>query len=109
MNGPGNIGQARKIHTPSLTEIGNALHLIAAIGGDNKGEVTQLLRDLKAAAEHNERLLRDVSAGLQRLSDLAKREAEVNRIQAETDEKIDKINAILAETEVIFAEELENG
>jgi dihydroorotate dehydrogenase len=59
----GNVGRPRAVSAPRLATIDDALSLLRVLGTDNP-QVHSLLEELRAAIEHNARLVDDATAKL---------------------------------------------
>jgi Sec-independent protein translocase protein TatA len=89
------FGQPRRVPGVAVKELEGAIALVAAFGaGDQR--LPTLLQDLKAAAEHNQKLVNDATLALRRLADLEDQKRKLDERENAVNEKIRKIEAAKA-------------
>lgn len=103
MKSVGKIGVTRAVPgSPKSEVVILAINLLAGLGAGSK-ETRQWLQDLKAAAQHNERLIAQATKQLATLADLEIREAALSEL-AEREHKVEakpaEAKAALAANEI---------
>ena len=96
MNSVGHVGQPRVVSAPKAATVSEALNLLSVFGGGDQ-RVRDMLVELQAATESNERLLAQFEGLALREADVSRREREVREAETRVDGKLAVVARIRAE------------